>query len=174
MGEESAVLIILQDELKAITADLATLQSELIRLNDELAHAKPFKRGGLRKAITNLEQQIKKRTSDRNKTQENISEALLAVKGIDQDTGKAGAVGGAVSSGLQSVASVVGSIMGAPGKTDVGGLTESNKSMEIPVKQDETKGLFGKKEEPKQDNKNMIYIIIGAVALVVLMMFKKK
>jgi hypothetical protein len=173
MSEQLSVAKILEDELKAINSDLQTLQSELVRLNGELSRAKWGKRGGIKKSIKNLEQQISKRTKDRRLTQENLSEAMLAVAGIDQDSGKAGAIGGSIASGLTSVASIVGSVMGAPNSPNVSQLAGAQQLPEQTRELNIQKGLFDKREEEKPKQNNMLYIIIGAVALLFLMMKKK-
>jgi hypothetical protein len=177
MSEQLAVAKILEEELKAITADIQFLQKELVRLNAELARTPWGRRGGIKKSINNLEQQISKRTKDRTKAQENLSEAMLAVQGIDQDTGKAGAIGGAVSSSLTSVASIVGSAMGAPGQPNVQGMSSAVENVVKPpitsALDVDTRGLFNRQEEEKPKNNNMLYILIGG-ALLVFMMLKKK
>ena len=136
--------------------------AELLKLNAELAQAKWGKRGGIKKAIRNLEQQIRKLAVDMRRTQENITEQTLALQGIDQDSGK---FQGAADI-LAGVADTAGNIMGAGGMSAISAGKQETQQMQIT-----TEGNVDIAKTQQKSNM-MLYLIGGAVALFFLM--KKK
>lgn len=137
-------------------------QVELVKLNGELSRAKWGKRGGIRAAIRNLEQQIRKLAVDMRRTQENITEQTLALQGIDQDSGK---FQGAANI-MGSVAQTAGAIMGAGGLSAMQGAKQETEQTQIT-----TEGNVQIAQTQGKSNM-MLYLIGGAVALFFLM--KKK
>lgn len=162
--ESEAMIKTLTDELTASTKRIDSLQSQLAGLNNDLAKAKVGKRSSIKKAITNVEQQLNHEFQIKKRTEENLSETQLALQGIDQKAGVAGAVGGAVG----AVAGAVGAAFGAPGAALGGSAPGSQLNTNAP----------GQTKKANDDNANqkpnyMVYII-GAIILVVLLMFRKK
>lgn len=136
--------------------------AELLKLNGELSRAPWGKRGGIKKAIRNLEQQIRKLAVDMRRTQENITEQTLALQGIDQDSGK---FKGAADI-MAGVADTAGAIMGAGGLSAMQGAKQETEQTQIT-----TEGNVQIAQTQGKSNM-MLYLIGGIVALFFLM--KKK
>lgn len=136
--------------------------AELLKLNSDLAKAPWGKRGGIKKSINNLEQQIRKLAVDMRRTQENISEQTLALQGIDQDSGK---FKGAADI-MAGVAQTAGAIMGAGGLSAISQAKQETEQTQIET--EASKEIV----QTKAKSNMMLYLIGGAVALFFLM--KKK
>jgi hypothetical protein len=162
MDDKGMDLKFYQDAYTKQEAQRALFNAELMRLNADLAKAKWGSRGGIRRAITNLEQQIRKLAVDMRKTQENITEQTLALQGIDQDSGKFEGAANIVA----GAADLAGSIMGAGGLSGMQGAKQDTAQTQITTE--------GETEQTKLKEKSnmMLYLIGGAVALFFLM--KKK
>jgi hypothetical protein len=164
MDDKGLDLKFYQDAYNAKVKQVDMLQAELVKLNSSLATSRAGKRGGIRQAIKNLEQQISKAVIDMRKTQENLTEQTLALQGIDQDSNKLGAVSDIVG----GIAQTAGSIMGAGGLSGIASAKQETEQVRVQeigkVEQEKVKG--------KASNTNIIYIVVGAVVL--LMMMKKK
>lgn len=156
-----------------LLAERTELLAQLKELNAKLEAAKFGKRSGIRASIRNIEQQLRQNSHnintyqrvdvrDDNRSGKNEIDAILAAQGIDARSSRFNAVGSSVSSGLSSVASAVGSIYGGQfGKfgTGVADQIAASKGTTTPT---------------AENNKNLIYLGIGAVVLLLVIMMKKK
>jgi len=165
MEDKGMDLKFYQDAYAADQKRLNALDAELIRLNAELAKAPWGKRGGIKKSIKNVEQQITKITFTMRKTQENITEQTLALQGIDQDSSK---IKGA-SEIVGGIAQTATAIMGVGGLSGIVGSKQETEQTRI-----ETEGKTEQNKDTVQGKSNMmLYAIIGGGLLLFLMMKKK-
>lgn len=162
MDDKGMDLKFYQDAYTKQEAQRALFNAELMRLNADLAKAPYGRRGGIKKAIKNIEQQIQKLVVDMRRTQENITEQTLALQGIDQDSGKfegaANIVGGA--------AQLAGSIMGAGGLSGIAGAKQDTAQTQITADADLDKTKV-------QAKSNMMLYLIGGAAVLLFLMKKK-
>lgn len=138
-------------------------------LDKQLAAASFGKRGPIRKAKRDNEQALRRNGRDIAKYQrfdirdtKAETDSILADQGIDARSARFSAVGSSVSSGLSSIASAVGTVYGGQfGKFGTG----------VADQIAATKGTI---TPTAQNNKNLIYLGIGAVVLLLVIMMKKK
>lgn len=153
--------------------DEATKQ--LSKLNEDLSKAKWGKRSSIKQAIRNIEQELRridksidKERNDLIRLENKQTQQILAEKGIDS---RANLMGGIADIG-QAGAQIAGAIVGAGGLSAVG------------VEKQKTKGAIGVAEQQTAQeeiktkgslgmSKNTL-MIVGAVLVVLLMLFKKK
>ncbi|NDC31825.1 MAG: hypothetical protein EBZ58_13025 [Bacteroidetes bacterium] len=164
--ESEAMIKTLTDELTSSTRRIEELQSQLAGLNNDLAKAKVGKRSGIKKAIRNVEQQLNHEFQIKKKTEENLSETQLALQGIDQKSGVAGAIGGAIG----DVAGAVAAGFGAGGSALGGASSALNPKPTMDSGQTKKAN-----DDTNQDKKpNYLIYIIGGALLLILLMFRKK
>ena len=164
----------LETQLSELFRQRESWNKELSKLNNDLANSKFGKRGGIKKAIKNVEQQIKgidRQVDDVNRKIKQLekveNDEILATQGINAGAGRLNAVGGIVGSASQ----LAGSLMGAGGLSAVGVGKQSAKQ-----EASKTEAIISTNQTTQETTKNntILYIIIGVVAVVVLFMFKKK
>jgi len=152
------------------------MTNQLTQLNNDLAKANITKRGGIKKAIRNVEQQIKqidksidKERNDLIRFEKEQTKEILANQGIDS---RSNLLQG-ISSITQSGANLAGNIMGVGGLSAIGVSkevrrgTEAQADASVKIQESKTGGILGL-------SKNMTYMVIGVVVVLALLMFKKK
>ena len=164
MDDKGLDLKFYQDAYNAKLKQVDMLQAELVKLNASLATARAGKRGGIRQAIKNIEQQLNKAIIDMRKTQENLTEQTLALQGIDQDSNKLEGVSNIVG----GIAQTAGSIMGAGGLSGIVGSKQETEQVRV----QELGKVEQEKVKAKAGTSNIMYLVIGAIVLMFLM--KKK
>ena len=169
-----------QDISSPLLTDLLKTRSQytadLTDLNKRLSEAKVGKRGGIKSAIRNVEQQIKQidKSIDKERNdllrQEKIhNQEILANQGIDSRSNMLQGIGGIVQSG----ANLAGSLMGAGGLGAIGVQKQITKGTvaqadaSVKIQESKTSGMLGM-------SKNATYAVIGVVVVLALLMFKKK
>lgn len=164
MDDKGLDLKFYQDAYNAKLKQVDMLQAELVKLNASLATSRAGKRGGIRQAIKNIEQQLSKAIIDMRKTQENLTEQTLALQGIDQDSNKLEGVSNIVG----GIAQTAGAIMGAGGLSGIVGSKQETEQVRV----QEVGKVEQEKVKAKAGSSNIMYLVIGAVVLMMLM--KKK
>ncbi len=164
-----------QEFSSPLLADLLRQRGEAMKqlseLNIQLSKTKALKRGGVKKAIRNVEQALKRIDKAIDKERNDLvrmgkveTDQTLAEQGIDSRSGRLNAVGGMVASGAQ----IAGSIMG--GVSAVG------------VEKQKAKGAIGvaeastESEEAKAGAKVGMskYLMFGAVGIVIIFLLMRK
>jgi cobalamin biosynthesis Mg chelatase CobN len=146
---------------------------QLSELNIQLSKTKALKRGGVKKAIRNVEQALKaidkaidKERNDLVRMGKVETDQTLASQGIDARSGRLNAVGGMVASGAQ----IASSIMGAGGVSAIG------------VEKQKAKGAIGvaealtESEQAKAGAKVGMskYLMYGVIAIVIIFLLMRK
>lgn len=159
--------------LDSLLKERESLTAQLVDLQNQARNAKGFHRIQLNHLVNQMQQSLRQNANQiqaaqridvRDTNAEGKAEAdrILAEKGIDARANRFNAVGSSVSSGLSSISSAVGQIYG--GKFGVFGQGKA----------DQIAAAKGTITPTAQNNKNMIYLGICAVVLLLVIMMKKK
>jgi hypothetical protein len=149
--------------------------SQLTELNKQLASAKWNKRGGVKRAIKNVEQEIKridksidKERNDLIRLENKKTNQILAEQGIDSRANLMGGIADITEQGSKIASAIVGK-----GGVSAVGVERAKRDASIGVAEQQTqqqeiksKGLLGM-------STNMM-LIVGGVVVVLLMLMKKK
>jgi hypothetical protein len=155
------------------TRDGATKQ--LSELNMKLAETKPLKRGGVKQAIRNVEQEIKridrsidKERNDLIRLENKKTQQILAEQGIDSRAGLMEGIAGIAGEG----AKIAGAIVGKGGVSAVG-VERAKRDASIGVAEQQTEQQKVKSAGLLGMSTNML-MIVGGVLVVLFMLMKKK
>lgn len=167
---------ILSPQLGTLLKTREGLVNELTKLNTQLSTAKIGRRAPIKRAIRNIEQQIKAidKSIDKERNdllrQEKIHNAeILAQQGIDS---RANMLQGIASIG-QSGANLAGSIVGSGGLAGIGIAKQQRKGVEatadasVKVQESKTTGVLGM-------SKNMMYGAVAVVVVLLMVLMRKK
>lgn len=156
------------ENLDDIQKSIDKWDDELMRLNADLINRKGSKKRALKQQIKNVEQSLKRKRSQYKTASRNIRGTTKVTKG-------GGGGKGTLDQVLKGVESVAGIVGGATGVSQIGGKIADM------IPEPQTKMLTQDLDQvtvtaPKKDDfiSKYKYYLIGAGALVLLFLFKKK
>lgn len=149
----------LQKQIDDATANKNKFGDELIKLNNALINAKFGKKNEVKKAIKNVEQQIKQNNILIKKLNDDLAKTLRT-ETRQQDNVILAQQGKSVAS---DIASTVGKAIETVAPL-VAGNQQQTRSADVPTETEKKPFLSG----------NMLYIVIGAGVLLLMLMIRKK
>lgn len=156
------------ENLDDIQKSIDKLDDELLKLNADLIHRKGSKKRALKQQIKNVEQALKRKQRQYKSAGRNVRATTKVAKG-------GGGGKGTMDQVLRGVESVAGIVGGVTGVSQIGGKIADM------IPEPQTRMLTQDLDEvtvtaPKKDDfiSKYKYYLIGAGALVLLFLFKKK
>lgn len=157
------------ENLDDIQKSIDKLDDELLRLNADLIHRKGSKKRALKQQIKNVEQALKRKQRQYKSAGRNVRATTKVAKGGGGGKGTMDQV----LRGVESVAGIVGGVTGVSQiGQKIGDMIPEKRSSDMPDQQlDEVTVTAPKKDDFLYKYK---YYLIGAGALILLFLFKKK